>query len=350
MKLNSILVFCCQAAIASALPTSHQEPSFNWEEINFFLAFGDSYTFVHGTAGLENYSFIGDNFDFSFTPQQLLTNEIVQDQLGTSAGGPNWVEYLTGCFSGLPSKCKKQLWDFAFAGSDVSTIFTPLHHNYTVSFVNQILQWNLYARPVIPVDTTKALVAVFIGINDISDSEKYTFPRNNATDFASFYQEIIETEFEALETVYNAGYRNYLFMNLPPLDRTPANVLPNATILPSHSMLQTYNNLLSTASNTFASTHPGTKTMLFDTYSYLSAILDDPSKYGIKNTTGYCPNYDAPDIDTDWANIKFGKISLFKTQYTQSLRHKQLRREATNGYQREKPYSAQYPDQTKLGS
>jgi hypothetical protein len=102
------------------------------------LAFGDSYTYVQGTAGLQNYSFIGDLQNYSYSPQTLLTDEIVQNQvrtlkivrndmltrraqIGTSAGGPNWVEFLTGCFSGLPSKCKRQLWDFAFAGSDVST-------------------------------------------------------------------------------------------------------------------------------------------------------------------------------------------------------------------------------------
>jgi hypothetical protein len=103
------------------------------------LAFGDSYTYIQGTDGLQNYSFIGDLQNFTYTPQQLLTDEIVQNQvplfiprassffiiyvtlqIGTSAGGPNWVEYLTGCFSGLPSKCGTQLWDFAFAGSDVS--------------------------------------------------------------------------------------------------------------------------------------------------------------------------------------------------------------------------------------
>jgi len=41
--------------------------------------------------------------------------------------------------------------------------------------------------------------------------------------------------------------------------------------------------------------------MIFDTYSYLSGILDNPSRYGIKNTTSYCPNYNAPDIDTNYA-------------------------------------------------
>jgi hypothetical protein len=87
-------------------------------------------------------------------------------------------------------------------------------------FVNQVTQWDQYALPVIPVDVAKALVAVWIGINDINDSAKYTFPRGNATPFSSFYAEVINTEFEALEAVYAAGYRNYLFMKLPPLERT----------------------------------------------------------------------------------------------------------------------------------
>jgi hypothetical protein len=30
------------------------------------------------------------------------------------------LEYLTGCFGGLPSRCPRKLWDFAFAGADIS--------------------------------------------------------------------------------------------------------------------------------------------------------------------------------------------------------------------------------------
>lgn len=90
------------------------------------LAFGDSYTFVQGTHGHQNFSFIGDYLpqNFAYTPQDLLSNRIVQNFTGTAEGGPNWVEFLTGCgvHKGLhsPLLCKKQLWDFAFAGADVS--------------------------------------------------------------------------------------------------------------------------------------------------------------------------------------------------------------------------------------
>ncbi|KAK6597681.1 lysophospholipase a [Botrytis cinerea] len=201
-----------------ALPTKDVKSSFSWEDTKYFLAFGDSYTYVQGTYGRQNYSFIGDLQNFSYTPAQLLSNEIVQNQLGTSAGGPNWVEYLTSCFSGLPSKCgKKQLWDFAFAGSDVSTTYTSLHHNYTVSLENQILEWSTYAQPFIHMDPSKTLVAIWIGINDIGDTDSYTFPSHNSTGFPSLYTNIITTEFAAIETIYQAGFRNFLFMNLPPL-------------------------------------------------------------------------------------------------------------------------------------
>ena len=90
------------------------------------IAFGDSYTYVQGTLGYPGFSFLGSYLpdQFSYTPEQLLSDEIVQNFTGTAEGGANWVEYLTGCgvIEGLtsPALCEKQLWDFAFAGSDVS--------------------------------------------------------------------------------------------------------------------------------------------------------------------------------------------------------------------------------------
>jgi len=45
------------------------------------LAFGDSYTYVQGTAGRQNSTFIGDYFNFSFTEEKLLNDKIVQNQV-----------------------------------------------------------------------------------------------------------------------------------------------------------------------------------------------------------------------------------------------------------------------------
>jgi phospholipase/lecithinase/hemolysin len=66
-------------------------------------------------------------------------------------------------------------------------------------------------------------------------------------------------------------------------------------------MVHEYNNIISSSASKFSASHPGTNALVFDTYSFLSGILDNPSQYGIKNTTGFCPNYDAPDIATNYA-------------------------------------------------
>jgi phospholipase/lecithinase/hemolysin len=66
-------------------------------------------------------------------------------------------------------------------------------------------------------------------------------------------------------------------------------------------MVQEYNTQISTSATTFESTHPGTKSMVFDTYAYLSQILEHPAKFSITNTTSFCPRFDAPDIATNFA-------------------------------------------------
>ena len=89
--------------------------------------------------------------------------------------------------------------------------------NQSLRHPRSYLHWQYVFPLPIPICTTHINV---ITVNDISDSSKYKFPRLNTTDFPSFYNAIISTEFEAIETLYQAGYKNYLFMNLPPLDRT----------------------------------------------------------------------------------------------------------------------------------
>lgn len=45
------------------------------------IAFGDSYTFVQGTNGYPGYSFIGDQLNYAYDADTLLTDKIVQNQV-----------------------------------------------------------------------------------------------------------------------------------------------------------------------------------------------------------------------------------------------------------------------------
>ncbi len=153
--------------LAFVIPIATSSPLPDWSCTKSILAFGDSYTYVQGALGRQNYSFIGDNLQPAYTASQLLSNPIIQNQTSTSAGGPNWIEHVTNCFQGLPSNCTKsgqrQLWDFAFAGADVSVDYLPLHHNFSVDLDRQIQFWAQYASPYLPIKPEKTLVAVWIG-------------------------------------------------------------------------------------------------------------------------------------------------------------------------------------------
>ena len=70
MKASGVLL-----ALSIFLPANAFK--FNWDNIKFVYAFGDSYTFVQGTEGHPAFSFIGDAFNFSFTPRQLLSDKII---------------------------------------------------------------------------------------------------------------------------------------------------------------------------------------------------------------------------------------------------------------------------------
>ncbi|KAE8372721.1 hypothetical protein BDV26DRAFT_285709 [Aspergillus bertholletiae] len=297
MRFASYLLVTASASLSVALPSRLPSQGFDWDSIQ--LAFGDSYTYVQGTAGHQNYSFIGDRFNLEYNAQTLLNNKIVQNQTATAEGGPNWVEYLTGCGleegSTSPLDCRRQLWDFAFAGADISEEHTPLHHNFTVSLVSQIEQYKSYGHPVLKnrVKPSKALVAIWIGINDLNDSAKY------AVHFPTFYNELMDTLFASVRVLYSLGYRSYLFMNLPPLDRTPGNqkkVSPS----PNATQVMWYNEALAQHAESFDKQYPDTNVLLFDAHSVLNAMMDQPARYGISNTTNFCPGYDQPDINWNY--------------------------------------------------
>ncbi|RHZ50329.1 hypothetical protein CDV55_100299 [Aspergillus turcosus] len=294
------LALAALACVAAALPAqSSSKHKFDWDATRYLLAFGDSYTYVQGTHGRQNFSFIGDQLNFAYDRQTLLTDKIVQNQTATAEGGPNWVEFLTKCGvkEGLtsPLSCKKQLWDFAFAGADISVEYTPLHHNYTVSLVNQVTQYEQYGHPVLKniIHSSRTLVAIWIGINDINDSAKY------AVDFPTFYNRLMTTLFASVQTLYNLGYRSYLFMNLPPLDRTPANQA-RSNPSPNATQITWFNDALAQHAQSFERAHADTTIHVFDAHAALSNMMDHPARYGIVNTTSFCAGYDQPDIERNY--------------------------------------------------
>ena len=153
-------------------------------------------------------------------------------------------------------------------------------------FVNQTAQLREYADHVISglVPRNETLVAVWIGINDISDTAKWT----NITSFPVFYDQLHDALFASLEDdLYALGYQNYLFVNLPPLDRTPGST-NDPSHLPNKTMVDWFDESLQSHVVDLQSSHEGVSATVFDANTFLNHVMDSPATYGILNTTGYC--------------------------------------------------------------
>ncbi|KAB5591055.1 ABC transporter G family [Ceratobasidium theobromae] len=253
-----------------------------WSQTKTVLAFGDSYTFVQGTTGHPGYSFFGDRFNLTITKEQMRNDEIVSNV--TSSDGANWIEMITGCYSGLPTKCPRTLWNFAFAGADIDPAILTLHHNYTVDMTEQVGQWvQAWQDKLIKAPSESSLAAFFIGINDTGDVRGW----KNITDWTAFWNTEMDSYFEAVERVYRTGLRSFLFLNVPPTDRAPAFTNNNATANQS-TQIATFNSLLARRIQAFKATKKDTSVVLFDTNAFLGNVLDNATKFGFTNTTGFC--------------------------------------------------------------
>ncbi|KJA17997.1 carbohydrate esterase family 16 protein [Hypholoma sublateritium FD-334 SS-4] len=257
-------------------------PQFSWDAVKFVYSFGDSYSFVQGTRGTANFSFIGDAQNLAFTPEQLLTTEIVPRK--TSSDGSNWLEFLTGCLEGLPTRCTRQLWDFAFAGADIDGNLLPLHHPFTVPLVEQVQQWAASAADVVPHPAGATLATWWIGINDTGD----TVGNASITDFSAFWRAEMASYFAAVQTATEAGLRAHLFLNVPPEERAPGTLGDAAKAALLAQNVGAFNAALAESVAKFAEANPDTTVVTFDAHAWFTAVLDDPLPFGFTNTTGFC--------------------------------------------------------------
>ncbi|KAF3941040.1 hypothetical protein ABW19_dt0203020 [Dactylella cylindrospora] len=261
---------------------------FRGKEMKAIVAFGDSYSYVGGTYGRSEYSWLGDAYKRTWTQNELLRNKILKNT--TSAGGPNWLNYLTRCYSGYPANCNIQLWDFAFSGAAVTSEFIKPAYDFTLPLVDQTDSFLKSAHPVLKLSRSTTLVTFFIGLNDINSSYKLS------RDFNVFYGNIINRLFRSVQKMYDAGYRNFLFMNAPLRYDAQS----------THTAI--WNTILERERWNFNNRRRDAVTFRFDTAYEFRKILRNPGSYGIKNTSGYCKSYKQPDIS--WNYARYGCLPM----------------------------------------
>ncbi|KAF9528965.1 GDSL lipase/esterase [Crepidotus variabilis] len=259
-----VALYCGLNAVVQARPSSSSR-SLADKTINYWFSFGDSYT------------------DTGFNPTGPLPNEA--NPLGnpafpgkTNTGGPNWVGWVTGTYN----TSTLLTYNYAYGGATIDrTLVAPGNPSVRVltDQVNEFLDGAAKSPKVWTSDN--ALFSIWIGINDIGGTWNLGGDRN------AFNDKLLDAYFALVQKLYDAGARNFLFVNVPPVDRTPM-ILRNtpAQQATERDIINSYNSKLADRVTAFVSNN-NVGHGIYDSHSQFTQILNNPTQYGFKDATSY---------------------------------------------------------------
>jgi len=227
-------------------------------EISYIFGFGDSYT-----ARCFNISGVQPS---EFNPMGNPPNDRC-----TSSDGPNWIEYLTTTYN----NSLILTYDFAVSGGAIpNSLVDQVMFQYEPVYSHSNHTWT----------GDNAIFMTWIGINDITIlSSLY----QNMSDFNVTLPPRFDQYFGLMENLYNTGARKFMFINMPPLDRTPMIQNHTASIIQNFAQgVSLFNDvLLPQYVGWFQGNHSNIQTTIYDAHSAFNTILDDAPAYGFANNS-----------------------------------------------------------------
>ncbi|PPQ96397.1 hypothetical protein CVT26_004999 [Gymnopilus dilepis] len=235
---------------------------------NYWFGFGDSYSQTQ--------------FNIS-GPLPNLSNPIGNPPFpGYSAtGGANWVGYLTATYN----NSLLFTYNYAYGGATINASLVAPYEPTVLSLgdqVNQFLTTVANKPPSTPWTSANSLFSVWIGVNDIGNSYYQSGNRS------AFAETLLDNYFSLVQKLYNAGGRNFLFANVPPIDRSPL-MLAQSTDAQAleKSVIADFNTRLLSRVQSFQSANSGVKTFFWDSNAQFTTMLNNPTAYGFADATSY---------------------------------------------------------------
>ncbi|KAF6827475.1 cellulose-binding gdsl lipase acylhydrolase [Colletotrichum plurivorum] len=219
----------------------------------------------------------------------------------TSANGENWIQYLTTKYNASLLLTH----NFAHSGATVDNSLVDSSVDVITQIENQFLPY--YSAANQTWDSSTTLFGFWIGINDIGKS----YTEVNSTELHPL---IFEKYEELLEKLYDAGARNLLFLNVPPLERMPRMAQSSAAgtrVTLQRAAVADWNARLETLLRDLRKAHKDATIFQYDTNGLFGRVIDTLDRYKetsvYRNTTTYCEAYKTgtPEPDTKWDNCTY---------------------------------------------
>lgn len=241
----------------------------------------------------DSYSTTG--FNASTGPQPNASNPLGNPPYPgyTSSNGPNWVDYLTV----QDNSSLILTYNLAYGGATVDSNLAQPYLPTVLSFEQQVQEefLPLYTGPDASAvwNPSASLFAFWFGINDVGN----TYSQVTPDEYQSTYNAIFQQYDLQLQALQAAGAKSFLFLNVPPVQRSPLTQTQGLNASEAEFQAITiFNEGLIEIAEGVLERDITSKVFLFDAYDLFSAILDDPQAFpgtaNLKNTSTYCPAYE----------------------------------------------------------
>ncbi|RYP04654.1 hypothetical protein DL764_004316 [Monosporascus ibericus] len=287
---SSVALAALNAALALSAPSGEARTKCcatrawsGWKNVKHAFIFGDSYTQT------------GFNYQS--------TNPSPSNPLGnppypgwTSSNGPNWVGFLTT----KHNASLLQTYNFAYGGATVDSDLVAPYDPSVVSMKEQVRSQFLPgytgdspSAPGAPSWTGKdSVFAFWIGINDVGNSW-WLAPAERGP----LYARIFELYAALAAQLREQGARNFVFVNVPPVDRSPLMIgqgPENAAA--ERAVIAEWNARVADLAAALKAAGPDeVDAWVYDANASYEAALDDPTVFEataeLRNVTGYCEAY-----------------------------------------------------------
>ncbi|KAL9057988.1 MAG: hypothetical protein Q9162_001980 [Coniocarpon cinnabarinum] len=259
----------------ATLPLHSKPHQFDWSETSRIVVFGDS---ISATM-----------FDPHAEQPSSLNPFGNPDYPTKRPNGPTWADFLTLTHN------QSQILTYNFAKGG-ATIDNAVQRSVwsSPSCSDQILQFlSIYGSKVATGewDTDTTLLIFRFGVNDCMN--EYTFP-DHVLDVS---KDILRYE-QVAEILHAAGLRNFLFLNIGPIDENFRNTGGDpARVEILSSNIAKWNAALPAMTSNLTARHSDIHARTFDTHSFFSWLEKNPAEVPatkqLQNTTGICPFYSA---------------------------------------------------------
>ncbi|CAE6333573.1 unnamed protein product [Rhizoctonia solani] len=189
---------------------------------------------------------------------------------------PNWVDLVTTKYN----TSTLLTYNFAYGGATINATLVQPYIPTVLSLIDQVSIF-LDNKAVAPWTASNSLFSVFIGINDIGNSWYQSGDRG------AFSEVLLDSYFGLIKKIYDVGGRNFLFVNVPHVDRSPLMLSQSEDSRKAEAaVIDGFNAKLAARASAFASANSGassTSNLIF----ILDTLLNSPTTYGFQDATSY---------------------------------------------------------------